>query len=119
MRRALPLLLAAALLTPLAARAGRVVLFGVDGASWSVIDPLLAEGALPHFAALARDGVSAELETVEPVNSPTVWTSIATGRSPSAHGLAELPADCARPPRADLFERLAAADGGRACTTTS
>ena len=27
------------------------------------------------------------LETVEPVISPTVWTSIATGRSPEAHGI--------------------------------
>ena len=87
----------------------RVVLVGVDGAAWSVIDPLLAEGALPHFAALAKDGVSADLATVEPVNSPTVWTSIATGRSPAAHGITnffDTALDRAVP---TVFERLAAA----------
>jgi hypothetical protein len=108
-RALLPLLLAAALLTPPAARAGRVVLFGVDGASWSVIDPLIAEGALPHLAALARDGVHAELETVEPVNSPTVWTSIATGRSPSAHGISNFLQTALDRRVPTVFERLAAA----------
>jgi predicted AlkP superfamily phosphohydrolase/phosphomutase len=58
----------------------RVVLVGVDGGSWNVIDPLLEKGELPHLEGLRDRGVTADLETVEPVNSPTVWTSIATWR---------------------------------------
>jgi hypothetical protein len=85
------------------------VLVGVDGATWSVIDPLVAEGALPHFAALARDGVGADLATVEPVNSPTVWTSIATGRSPEAHGITNFFDTALDRPVPSVFERLAAA----------
>jgi type I phosphodiesterase/nucleotide pyrophosphatase len=100
--------LAALLAFAAPAEAGRVVLLGVDGASWSVIDPLLAEGALPHFAALARDGVSAELATVEPVNSPTVWTSIATGRSPEAHGITNFFDTALDRQVPTVFERLAA-----------
>jgi hypothetical protein len=67
----------------------RVYLIGVDGASWNVIDPMMAAGQLPQLARLAADGVTAELETVEPVRSPVVWTSIATGRSPAAHGIVD------------------------------
>ncbi len=65
----------------------RVVLIGVDGGSWNLIDRAWRRGELPELRALARRGVQAELATVEPTNSPTVWTSIATGRSPSAHGV--------------------------------
>lgn len=79
--------LAVALLLPGGAQAGRVVLVGIDGASWPVIDGMIAEGALPAFADLARRGVSAELATVEPVVSPVVWTSLATGRMPEDHGI--------------------------------
>lgn len=85
------------------------MLVGVDGAAWSVLDPLLAEGALPHFAALVRDGVSADLDTVEPVISPTVWTSIATGRSPEAHGVTDFLKSSLDRPVPTVFERLAAA----------
>jgi Type I phosphodiesterase / nucleotide pyrophosphatase len=74
-----------------------------------VLDPLLAEGALPHFAALAADGVTADLATVEPVNSPTVWTSIATGRGPAAHGISNFFQTALDRKVPTVFERLAAA----------
>ena len=103
----------AALVLALGAAAGsaqaRVVLLGIDGASWSVVDPLLAAGELPELAALLARGAGAELETVEPVISPVVWTSIATGRSPGAHrisGFASTRLNLATP---TVFERLAAA----------
>ena len=104
-RAALALLL---LGSAVSAAAGRVVLVGVDGATWSVIDPLVAEGALPHLAALARDGVTADLATVEPVNSPTVWTSIATGRSPEVHRIRDFFSTALDRPVPTIFERLAA-----------
>lgn len=84
----------------------RVVLIGVDGASWNVMDPLLERGELPNLAALIKRGVHADLETVEPVISPTVWTSIATGRTPDAHGVSSFWS--ARRQVPNLFERLAA-----------
>lgn len=88
--------------------AGRVVLVGVDGAGWPQLDPLLAEGALPNLAALMRDGVHADLATVEPVNSPTVWTSIATGRSPEVHTITDFFSTALDRPVPTVFERLAA-----------
>jgi len=104
---ALGLAIAVALLPEVAA-ARRVVLVGIDGGSWNAIDPLLAAGELPNLAALAASGVHAELDTVEPVISPVVWTSIATGVAPGRHGIQHFLAtrlDLATP---TIFERLAA-----------
>ncbi len=86
----------------------RVILVGLDGASWNVIDPMVAAGELPNLAAIAREGVTAELETVEPVTSPVVWTSIATGRSPEHHGVTDFFTTAARIRTPTIFERLAA-----------
>jgi len=86
----------------------RVVLVGVDGGSWNLLDSRMASGELPHLAALARRGVTGELASVRPVSSPTVWTSIATGREPGAHGIQSfyVTADDLRVPT--VWERLAA-----------
>jgi predicted AlkP superfamily phosphohydrolase/phosphomutase len=94
------------LLLPVSADA-RVWLVGVDGAAWSVIDPLLEQGRLPNLAALIARGVSADLETVEPVISPTVWTSIATGRAPRDHGVTNFLKNATDIRVPTLFERLA------------
>lgn len=94
--------------SPQSAGAGRVLLVGLDGASWNVMDPMLAAGELPHLAGLIARGVHGDLETVEPVISPTVWTSIATGRSPEAHGITSFFASGSRRRVPTAFERLAA-----------
>jgi predicted AlkP superfamily phosphohydrolase/phosphomutase len=91
-----------------AAAEARVVLVGIDGGSWNVVDPLLAAGELPNLAAIAREGVTADLETVEPVSSPVVWTSIATGRSPAAHGVTDFFSTALDVRVPSAFERLAA-----------
>ena len=58
--------------------------------------------------ALAKRGVTARLETVEPLTSPVVWTSIATGREPDAHGITDFFATRLRIRVPSSFERLAA-----------
>ena len=65
----------------------RVLLVGVDAATWDVIRPLMAAGRLPTLQGLVRRGWSATLESIDPTISPALWTTIATGRSPSAHGI--------------------------------
>ncbi len=86
----------------------RVVLVGIDGATWNVIDPMMRAGELPNLAALAERGVHADLATVEPVTSPVVWTSIATGRSPDVHGVTDFMKDSLDVGAPTMFERLAA-----------
>jgi arylsulfatase A-like enzyme len=63
---------------------------------------------LPNLAALAARGVTAEMTTVEPVISPVVWTSIATGRSPAAHGVTDFFRNRTHVRVPTVFERLAA-----------
>lgn len=65
----------------------RVVLIGVDAATWTVLRPLLAAGDLPHFKSLIDRGWSGVLMSMEPTLSPAIWTTIASGRVPSDHGI--------------------------------
>jgi predicted AlkP superfamily phosphohydrolase/phosphomutase len=65
----------------------RVLLFGFDGASWEVMDPLIEQGRLPNIAALARRGRTFDVETLRPTFSPVIWTSIATGKDRFQHAI--------------------------------
>ncbi len=67
----------------------KLLLFGIDGAEWRLMDPLLAAGKLPHFAELIAHGVRAPLKTFEPTASPLIWSSIATGVTPEIHGITD------------------------------
>ena len=65
----------------------RVTIIGIDGATWRVIDPLLAAGELPHMRALIEGGVRTRLRSKAPLVSPAVWTTIATGVFRKRHGI--------------------------------
>ena len=67
-------------------RAALVVL-GLDGASWDVIDPLRAEGKLPVMDSLLKNGTSGVLKSIQPMFSPRIWASISTGKVPQKHGV--------------------------------
>jgi hypothetical protein len=64
-----------------------VLLIGLDGMEWEVALPLLREGRLPALAGLMARGTGGELASMRPTVSPTIWTTIATGRSPDEHGI--------------------------------
>lgn len=106
---ALSIALLAACGQPTPEKDPRLVLIGVDGGTWSLIDPLLEAGELPNLAALAERGVTADLEAdVEPLISPAIWTSIATGRRPEVHGVTTFTADRRTIRVPTVWERLAA-----------
>ena len=65
----------------------RVLLIGVDAATWDLLNPLIAAGVLPTFAHLVETGYSARLMSMEPSRSPALWTTIATGKHPEQHGI--------------------------------
>ncbi len=64
-----------------------VLIIGLDGADWELIDRLAAQGKIPNLARLRREGAWGPLTSEEPLISPIVWTTIATGRSPLDHGI--------------------------------
>jgi predicted AlkP superfamily phosphohydrolase/phosphomutase len=64
-----------------------VLVIGLDGATFDVVDSLLAEGVLPNLAALRDRGTTAVLETVLPAMSPPAWTSATTGVNPGKHNI--------------------------------
>jgi predicted AlkP superfamily phosphohydrolase/phosphomutase len=68
-------------------RRGRVLLIGIDGASFRVIAPLTLEGRLPHLQELAREGVHGSVHAHMPLWSPRLWNSIASGKNPKKHGI--------------------------------
>ena len=61
----------------------RVLVFGMDGATWDVIEPMMAAGELPNLKALTENGVRGVLESRNPALSPVVWSTIFTGRRPT------------------------------------
>jgi Type I phosphodiesterase / nucleotide pyrophosphatase/Tetratricopeptide repeat len=64
-----------------------VILVGLDGADWSLIDRLASSGRMPNFERIEREGRTARLTSFVPILSPIVWTSIATGVTPDLHGV--------------------------------
>ena len=67
----------------------RVTLIGIDGATWRVLDPLLARGELPNVARLIANGVRAPLRSRIPLYSAAVWTTMATGVRRERHGITD------------------------------
>ncbi|KAB2963300.1 MAG: hypothetical protein F9K16_06930, partial [Thermoanaerobaculia bacterium] len=70
-----------------APRAPRVLVLGFDGLDPVAVDRMLARGELPSFARLRGEGAYGRLRSFEPMLSPILWTTIATGRTPDAHGI--------------------------------
>jgi len=58
---------------------------GLDGMDPQTVDLLMSEGKLPNFAKLRQQGAYAPLQSAEPMLSPTLWTTIATGKTPDLH----------------------------------
>ncbi len=64
-----------------------LTILGLDGATWSIIDFLVDRNELPGFKRLKEEGSWGFLETYTPTESISLWTTVATGVSPSRHGI--------------------------------
>jgi len=65
----------------------RVLVVGLDAATWDLIMPWVDAGTLPTLQRLIRDGVHAPLRSTLPALTPPGWTSAATGRNPGKHNV--------------------------------
>jgi predicted AlkP superfamily phosphohydrolase/phosphomutase len=67
--------------------AERVLVVGLDGATWSLLEPWIEEGALPNIARLRDAGSWGDLASVTPPLSAPAWTTAVTGVNPGRHGI--------------------------------
>ncbi len=65
----------------------KVVVIGLDGATFDILDPLCQKGKLPNIARLIKKGARGTLmSTMPPVTGPA-WVSFMTGKNPGKHGV--------------------------------
>lgn len=69
------------------ASGARLLVLGLDGATWDLLDPFIAAGDLPHLARLRREGASGPLRSTTPPMTLPAWSSLLTGCGPGTHGI--------------------------------
>ncbi len=65
----------------------KVVVFGIDGLEWGMVEELGPQ-AMPNLHALRDAGVWGTVEATSPVMSPIIWTSVVSGYPGEVHGVA-------------------------------
>jgi predicted AlkP superfamily phosphohydrolase/phosphomutase len=71
----------------MAASAYRVLILGLDGATFDLMLPWIAEGHLPTLGRLVGKGAWSRLTSTIPPITPCAWSSFLTGKNPGKHGL--------------------------------
>jgi hypothetical protein len=67
----------------------KIVVIGLDGLTWTFLNPLLKDGQLPNFQAALDGAAYGEMETFRPTRSAILWTSVATGKTMEKHGITD------------------------------
>ncbi|RMF83415.1 MAG: hypothetical protein D6736_21600, partial [Nitrospinota bacterium] len=65
----------------------KMVVIGIDGATFNVIDPMIERGELPHLARLIQEGSRGELYSTYPPYTHIAWSTFSTGKNPGKHGV--------------------------------
>ena len=67
--------------------AERIVLLGLDGATFRLIKPWAEEGHMPNFARLFSESAWGTLASTIPPTTPPAWAACLTGKNPGKHGI--------------------------------
>lgn len=65
--------------------APRVLIVGLDGATFDVLSPLMADGHMPRLNSAVDGGVWGPLTSTTPPITPSAWTTFLTGKHPGLH----------------------------------
>ena len=65
----------------------RLVVLGLDGATWSVLDPMRQRGLMPNLDAFLAGAASGTLRSTIPPVTTAAWTTMMTGCGPARHGV--------------------------------
>lgn len=64
----------------------RLILLGLDGATFQLLDPLMDEGVLPNLKTILQVGSRGILNSTMPPSTAPAWVSSVTGVNPGKHG---------------------------------
>lgn len=67
----------------------RVLIIGLDGATFDVLGPLMEHGKMPVLKSLVEGGTWGLLESTRPPITPAAWTTFMTGKGPGKHGIVD------------------------------
>jgi predicted AlkP superfamily phosphohydrolase/phosphomutase len=65
----------------------KVIVIGLDGATFTVLQPWIDQGLLPTLKKMQEEGTSCILESVMPPITAPAWSSFMTGKNPGKHGI--------------------------------
>lgn len=65
----------------------KILIIGLDGGTWEVLDLLMEGGEMPSLARLVEEGTSGVLNSTLPPLTPPAWASFQTGVYPAKHGI--------------------------------
>ncbi|HJH29874.1 MAG TPA: hypothetical protein C5S50_01020 [Methanosarcinaceae archaeon] len=65
----------------------KMIVLGLDGATWRLIQPWAESNQLPNFKKLMDNGSWGNLKSTYPPITPPAWTSMTTGKNPAKHGI--------------------------------
>ena len=68
-------------------RRRKVMVIGLDGATWDLLDIWIKKDELPNIGEIAKNGVKGNLRTTIPPITPVAWASFVTGKNLGNHGV--------------------------------
>lgn len=100
----------------------RLLVIGLDGATYDLLRPWAESGRMPNLARLMADSARAVVNSTRPYITPVAWTTFQTGCDPHEHGILDyryldhrrrllLLNHAGRIARPTLFDSINAADG--------
>jgi predicted AlkP superfamily phosphohydrolase/phosphomutase len=65
----------------------KVLIIGIDSATFDIMTPMMEKGGLPNLSRLVRKGSWGRLQSTMPPVTPPAWVSFMTGKNPGKHGV--------------------------------
>ena len=72
---------------PMPKTVDRLLVLGLDGATWTVLDPMRQRGLMPNLDAFLARAASGTLRSIIPPVTTAAWTTMMTGCGPARHGV--------------------------------
>ncbi|HOQ05407.1 MAG TPA: alkaline phosphatase family protein [Anaerohalosphaeraceae bacterium] len=64
-----------------------LLLIGIDGGTWTVLEPAIQAGCMPFLKSIRDRGVWGVLKSTIPAITPAAWGAFQTGKNPGASGV--------------------------------